>query len=313
MSLKTKFFIEVIVLVILFSLIPAIWLQFYFNPLKEKYVASVDKLVSDLVDMPKQTVRIDDYRANENTNPPGGIVQKFIFKTNFDENIYRWMEEGSPVQVVVDPNFGPIGNNPLELHVYFRGSNKAKMRDSQFNYDPDKFSLRILKDQRAVSAVNSFNTQSMIETKIFTQQPDGLRDIQVANTDTKDYFGYMNWKFDQDKLPYNINENAKKIDIMSDKSYLLIFIPHSLKQLLYFAASSGTGYLTYILRNILLPFSIISLLSYFLSQRIFKRNDLLKLNLVFLILAIILYPISNFISFFLLILSYYFITGQTIG
>ena len=310
MTLKAKFFIEVIILTIFFSLIPVIWINFYFNLLKDEYVKSVDKLVFDLVEMPKQAITISDYVANENINPPIGIVHKFVFRTNFDEIIYKWTEDEKPVELVVDPNFGPIGNNPLELRVSIRGSSKAKMIDGQYYYDPGKFSLRIIKDPRAVSTVNLLSTQAKIETQTFTQQQDGLRDIQVANTDTKDNFGNIYWKFDQDKLPYHIHENARQIDVWGDNSFIYIFYPNSLPQLLYYIANSGSGYFLSIFKSVLLPMAMISLLSYFFSHIIFKKNNLLKLNIVFLVLTVTIYPLYSYISFFLLLLFYFSIMGR---
>lgn len=310
MSLKNKFLIEVAALLIFFSLIPLIWQQFYFNPLRENYVSSIDQFVLTIVEMPNKTTIVNDSVAYDTNNPPAETVQKLIFKSNLDEIRYKWMVDNKPIELTVDPNFGPIGDDPLEFRIQLNGSNRGKTIDGQYSYKADKFPLRILKDQRAVSVVNSFDTQSKMEVETFELQPDGLRDIQVAFTDKKDHFGVISWVFDQGKLPFKIGDKAKKVDVMGNKSFTLIFIPYSLEQLLYITANEGiTPYTIYFVRNVLFPFLIISLLTYLISEKIFKKNNLFKVNLLFLILTVIIYPISNLITFYLFIL-YFLLSGQ---
>lgn len=313
MNLKNKFLLEVIIMILFLSLIPFIWQIFYFNPLKEDYVSSVDKFVSNLVVMPKNTAVVKDSTAYDTTNPDIGSLQKLVFKTNFDEIRYKWLDNNKPIELIVDPNFRQIGNNPLEFRIQLNGTKRAEMINGQYTYNPDTFPTKILKDERAVLAINSFDTQSKIESRAFKEQPDGLRNIQVAFTNNKNYFGVIYWKFDQDKLPFDIGDKAKKIDFMDDKSFTFIFMPNSLSQLLYTTINGGgMAYTTFVLRNVLFPFLIFSFLAYFLSKRIFQKNNLLKVNLVFLALNIILYPLFNFATFYLLIL-YFSLSGQNFG
>ena len=291
MSLKKRFLIEIVLLSIIFSLLPLAWRQFTLGSV-QKYLSSTEAFLETLVNMPSENIPFKDkpFKLYETEPLPNTV---FKLQNLSDGTIqYKWTEDNQKIYLTIDPNFN-TSSKFVKAPTLFRiilsggpGSEEIK-----------KVPTKIIKDTRVLSAINTLATDNNVTTYgtveflQFNQETDGLKEISVSGISDPGSVGQVVWNFLQDKVPNEISQSATQLN--RPDNFINLFFPHPL----VFFNTDFVGlqfYGVYVLWTfvlILLPIIILSVIAYLMANKLFVSNALLKINLLFVPLGLVLYPI----------------------
>lgn len=291
MSLKKRFLIEIVLLIIIFSVLPLIWKQFTLGIVQE-YSSSTEMFLETLVDMPPENIPFKDkpikfYEIDPLPNTA------FKWQNLSDGNIkYKWAVDNQNIYLTVDPNFNTSSkyvHRPTLFRIILSGGPGSETIK--------KVPTKIIKDTRALSAINTLATDNNVTTWgtvefiQFYQEADGLKEISVSGTSEQGSVGGVKWNFLQDKIPDEISQPATQLK--RPDNFIYIFFPHPSA----FFNTDFVGfqfygvYILWTLVLILLPITILSLIAYLMANKLFMSNTLLGINLIFIPLGLILYPV----------------------
>lgn len=291
MSLKKRFVIEIVLLSIIFSLLPLVWRQFTLGSV-QKYSSSTEMFLETLLDMPPENIPFKDkpFKFYETEPLPNTA---FKLQNLSDGTVeYKWAEDNQNIYLTIDPNFN-TSSKFVQAPTLFRiilsggpGSETIK-----------KVPTKIIKDARALSAINTLATDNNLttwgtfESLKFNQEADGLKEISVSGISDPGSVGQVEWNFLQEKVPNEISQSATRFK--RPDNFINIFFPHPL----VFFNTDFVGfqfYGVYILSTvvlILLPIIILSVIAYLIANKLFVSNTLLRINLHLIPLGLILYPV----------------------
>jgi len=259
-ALGKKFVIEVFILIVAFYAIIFAWDLLYYKPNLNKAVQNTKQFISDLVTIP----------------PDVTIPINFISFTSSQRQL-TWAVGNEQAAIALDPNY-QISYKAKMFRVILRNDVLIDNLKNELNLLP----ISLVKDVRAIDSITSMPTGSKVEFQDFTNENDGLREINVSFTDKPNYFGQVEWKFERSKLPYGLGESMSRIDPRT------LFLNYPSVYLNEFPVSS---ILFISLSLVFIPLAIIAAIAYIGSSVLLKPLTLTKLNTMFVILGIILYPV----------------------
>lgn len=303
MGLKTKLFVEIIIFTIIFSLMPLAWKQFIFNPNAQKFQSSVSTLLETLVEMPREITPYDGDEFDFLRKPKPLSNKVLLLQTLHGTIKLKWEQDGQEIQLQVNPSISDNKIRLLRVHLLGQaGPNKSQT--------PTK----IIKDQRAISVIELAKTKqprqldpaypfivdSVVETKQFDQEQDGLKEIKVHSSVTDpNYISMIQWFFKQENLPYRINNFADKFH------YEIITAPKSIypHPSIFFIGVPAT-YAVMVLIMIFIPLVIFSLIALHIASKKFNTQTFTGINLIFIPMMVIAYPVYyKLVSFFFIFLQ----------
>lgn len=286
--MRKKFTIEIILLLLTFIFTPLAFKQFYLEPNAAKAANTLQQLLATLVYIPSESDLLQNRELYFSTEPSSQKV--LIHNGTFVRNggiYYKWQVDSETVSITVTPayNIERSGERLALLHV-------------RLTKQPEEFKdiARIVRDERMKNTFLTTHTEG-INLQFYNQQPDGLVSLSSYKRTGIPYVDCCEWDFERKKLPYNLAATIEKLNLYQYRAVEFV-IPGFFSLL-----NPGSPSDSLLLRSILstIPLLLAGLLAYLLVKKMFHSNNIIKLNIIFLVLLLVF----NFVYHFVQSASYY--------